>query len=520
MVTCAGADPSRPQGEALDIRDVVTLARRNWLVIVSMLLLGIVAGGVFSLLQKPTYTSETELFVAIQNSGSVQELQQGNTFTQARVQSYVKAATTPVVLQPAIDSLGLSVRPQDLAERVTASADLNTVLIKVKASDSSAVQAAALAKAIGNSLIDAVARLETTGPGEVSPVRLSVITPAVAPESPSTPNTKLSLLLGGVLGLSAGVAAAFIRRATDTKIRGEHDLRTVTDSAILAGIAFDSEAGKSPLLTQTSSQSPRAEAFRQLRTNLQFATLTSSHGSILVTSSMPGEGKSTTAINLALACAQAGSSVCLVDADLRRPMIGEYLGLESGVGLSNTLVGAMDVDEVLQPWGSDNLSVLTAGQIPPNPSELLGSQAMHELLASLEGQFDLVIIDTPPLLPVTDAAVLSQNVQGAIVVVGAQRTKRVELERSLGALEMVGARVLGIVLNRTASKGPDAYGGGAYSYESRPSGDGAGNRGHRDAAKRPSPAATELSDFVASAEESRRERRQAVAFPPGARTSR
>lgn len=450
----------------MEIRDLVTLARRNWLIIVSMTLLGLVCGGLFSLLEKPTYTSETELFVAIQNSGSVQELQQGNTFTQARVQSYVKAATTPVVLQPAIDSLGLNLRPKELAQRITASADLNTVLIKVRASDASPVQASALAKAVGESLINAVQTLETTGPGDVSPVRLSVITPAVAPESPSAPNTKMSLLFGAVLGLGAGVGASFIRRATDTKIRGEADLRLVTDSPILAGIAFDADASKNPLLSQVPTQGPRAEAFRQLRTNLQFATMTSSRGAIMVTSSMPGEGKSTTAINLAIACAQTGTSVCLVDADLRRPMIGEYLGLETAVGLSTTLVGAADLDDVLQPWGSENLFVLTAGQTPPNPSEILGSAAMKNLLERLEESFDIVIIDTPPLLPVTDAAVLAQSVQGAIVVVGAQRTKRLELERSLGSLEMVDARVLGIVLNRTATKGPDAYGGGTYAYAS------------------------------------------------------
>ncbi|MFF1252987.1 polysaccharide biosynthesis tyrosine autokinase [Pseudarthrobacter sp. NPDC058329] len=454
----------------MEIRDLVTLARRNWLLILSMSLVGILLGGLFSLLEKPTYTSETELFVAIQNTGSVQELQQGNTFTQARVQSYVKAATTPVVLQPAIDSLGLEVRPKELAGRVTAGADLNTVLITIRASDSSPVQAAALAQAVGESLIDAVKTLETTSPDETSPVRLSVITPAVAPDSPSAPNTKLSLLLGAVLGLFAGVGASFVRRATDTKIRGEEDLRTVTATPILAGIANDPAASERPLLSQAAPQSPRAESFRQLRTNLQFATLASSNGSILVTSSMPGEGKSTTAINLAIACAQAGSSVCLIDADLRRPMIGDYLGLENAVGLSTALIKAAEVSDLLQPWGNENLYVLTSGRIPPNPSELLGSAEMKELLAELERTFDMVIIDTPPLLPVTDAAVLAQSVQGAVMVVGAQRTKRLELERSLASLEMVGARVLGIVLNRTAIKGPDAYGGGSYGYESRSDG--------------------------------------------------
>jgi capsular exopolysaccharide synthesis family protein len=435
--------------------------------IVAFTLAGLVVGGTVSLLSKPTYTAETQLFVAIQNSGSVQELQQGNTFSQARVQSYVKAATTPVVLQPAIDALGLDARPADLARRVKASADLNTVLISITASDSSPVQAASIAQAAADSLIDAVEKLETPANGGSSPVRLSVIAPAVAPQVPSAPNTKLDLLLGAVLGFALGIGAAYVRKVTDNKIRGEADLRKVTAAPILAGIAFDAEATKSPLLTQAGAQSPRAESFRQLRTNLQFATVASSSNTILVTSSNPGEGKSTTAINLALAYAQSGRSVCLIDADLRRPMIGDYLGLERTAGLSTALIRTADVTDLLQPWGEDDLVVLTSGRIPPNPSELLGSDEMKQLLLRLENSFDVVIIDTPPLLPVTDAAVLAQAVDSVLLVVGAKRTKLNELERSLASLEMVGSRTLGVVLNRTPAKGPDAYGGSAYAYESR-----------------------------------------------------
>ncbi|WP_320536351.1 polysaccharide biosynthesis tyrosine autokinase [Pseudarthrobacter sp. IC2-21] len=450
----------------MEIRDLFRLARQSWLTILCLTLLGLIVGGAAALVSKPTYTSETQLFVAIQNSGSVQELQQGNTFTQARVQSYVKAATQPVVLQPAIDALGLTTTPRELQSRVNASADLNTVLIKITAADASPVQAAALAQATANSLIKAVDKLETPVAGGTSPVRLSVITPAVAPQTPSAPNTKLNLLLGAILGLFSGIGIAYIRKATDNRIRGESELRRVTDAPILAGIAFDSEATKSPLLTQSPAQSPRSESFRQLRTNLQFANLSVESNTILVTSSTPGEGKSTTAINLAIAHAQFGKSVCLIDADLRRPMVGEYLGLDRNAGLSSALIGAAQVEDLLQSWGEDSMFVLTSGQIPPNPSELLGSERMVALLNRLERTFDLVIIDTPPLLPVTDAAVLSQSVAGVILVVDAQKTKVQELEKSLGSLELVGAKMLGIVLNRTPTKGPDAYGAGAYSYES------------------------------------------------------
>ncbi|WP_231369826.1 polysaccharide biosynthesis tyrosine autokinase [Arthrobacter sp. 135MFCol5.1] len=455
-------DQETTQGaHTLDLREYLRTLRRNWVIVSAFVLAGLLGGGAASVLTVPTYTAETQLFVAIQSSGTVQELQQGNTFSQARVQSYVKTVSSPIVLQPAIDSLGLNMTPDRLAQKVKATTDLNTVLVSIAVTDSSPVQAAALAQAVANSLVKAVDTLEKPRNGGSSPVSLSVITPATAPTKPSAPNTQLNLLLGLVGGLALGVGAAIVRGAMDSRIRGEADLRTVTDAPLLGGIAFTPDATRKPLLTQISQQSPRAESFRQLRTNLQFANVAGHAKSILVTSSLPGEGKSTTASNLAIAISQSGQTVCLIDADLRRPMVGEYLGLDRSAGLTTALIGAAEVDELLQPWGEGSLFVLTSGQIPPNPSELLGSQDMGSLVARLEEAFDVVIIDAPPLLPVTDAAVLSQHVGGVVVVVGTQKLKQGDLQKSLNALEMVGSNLLGVVLNRLPAKGPDAY---SYSY--------------------------------------------------------
>lgn len=445
----------------MDISDYLRIARRNWILATSLTLLGVLVGGAASIFVKPTYTSATQLFVSIQNSGSVQELQQGNSFTQSRVQSYARTITTPVVLQPAIEALGLDTTPADLAGKVKATTDLNTVLISISATDTSPVQAAAIAQAVANSFVTAIDNLERPKVGGTSPVNLSIITPAEAPTTPSAPNTKINLLMGFVIGLTLGVAAAIVRTLVDNRIRGEADLRHITDLPLLGGIAFDQDATRKPLLTQAPHQSPRAEAFRQLRTNLQFANVSGRAKTVLVTSSLPGEGKSTTAINLAIALAQAGQTVCLLDADLRRPSVSEYLGIDRNVGLTTVLVGEADVDDVLQSWGDSNLYVLASGQIPPNPSELLGSEQMKDLIQGLEGAFDTIVIDAPPLLPVTDAAVLSQHVGGVVLVIGSQKVTQQNLQKSINALDMVGAQVLGVVLNRLPVKGPDAY---AYSY--------------------------------------------------------
>ncbi|WP_337925098.1 polysaccharide biosynthesis tyrosine autokinase [Arthrobacter jiangjiafuii] len=297
-------------------------------------------------------------------------------------------------------------------------------------------------------------------------MRLSIITPATAPSSPSAPNTELNILAGLVIGAALGTGWALLKARFDTKVRGEEDLRRITDVPLLGGTAFDTDAQKKPLLTQASHQSPRAESFRQIRTNLQFAGVGTKSKITLVTSSLPGEGKSTTAINIAIAMAQSGKRVVLVDADLRRPSTADYLGIESSVGLTTALVGTAAVESLLQPWGDDELFVLASGQIPPNPSELLGSGAMSKLLNQLEQDFDAVIVDAPPLIPVTDASVLAQVVGGVVLVVGSSKVKSQDLQKSIELLQLVGANILGVVLNLLPTNGPDAYSYSYYSYDS------------------------------------------------------
>lgn len=452
----------------MELSDYLRVLRRHWISITACTLLGLIVAGIVSIALQPTYTARTQLFVAIQNTGSVSDLQQGNTFSQARVQSYVKTATTPVVLQPVIDSLGLKTSAVELSRKIDAKADFNTVIISISAVDASPAQAAAIAQAVATSLVSAIEALESPTKGGTSPVKLSVIMPASAPTAPTAPNTPMNLIFGVLGGLILGVGIAILRTILDTKVRGEADLRRVSDAPILGGISFDGDATKKPLLTQAPAQSPRAESFRQIRTNLQFAHVSHASKAILVTSSLPGEGKTTTATNLAISMAESGQSVVLVDADLRRPRVNEYLGLERNAGLTTALIGMADLNDLLQPWGEQNLYVLTSGQIPPNPSELLGSSAMESLISRLEQTFDAVIIDAPPLLPVTDAAVLAQQVGGVVLVIGSSKVNSQHLQKSIAALEMINADVLGVVMNFLPAKGPDAYSYTYYRYDSIP----------------------------------------------------
>jgi capsular exopolysaccharide synthesis family protein len=262
----------------------------------------------------------------------------------------------------------------------------------------------------------------------------------------------------------------------DTRIRTPQDVEPVTDAPLIGAIAFDPKAKERPLIVHADPLSPRAESFRALRTNLQFLDM-GGRNSFVITSSVPSEGKSTTTINLAIALADAGKRVALLDTDLRKPKVAEYLGIEGGAGLTDVLIGRARVGDVMHPWGQRSMYVLPAGKIPPNPSELLGSEQMATLLEVLERDFDVVLCDAPPLLPVTDAAILARAMSGALVVVSAGRTNRHQLLGAIDALQTVGAKVAGVVLSMVPTRGPDAYAyaygygygyGQAYGYVQRP----------------------------------------------------
>lgn len=446
---------------AVELQDYIAILRKRWVSILLITLLAIGAAAAATYATTPTYDSRAQIYVSVRTTGeSTSDLVQGSNFTQRQVKSYIDLTTGPRVLQPVIDELGLNLSPDELAESISASSPLDTALINIDATDENPQLAADIANATAESLAAVVTELERPETG-VSPVQLSTVRTATAPDEPSAPNTKLNLALGLLVGLALGVGVAVLREVLDTKVRTATDVGKVTKTSVLGTVAFDSDAPDHPLIVQSDPRSQRSEAFRRLRTNLQFLDVDSRSRAIVVTSSLPGEGKSTTTINLAITLADAGSRVLLIDADLRRPSVAKYMSIEGSVGLTTVLIGRATLQDVVQPWGTGTLNVLPSGQIPPNPSELLGSSAMTELLDVLAQHYDFIIIDTPPLLPVTDAAILARVVGGAVIVVGAEKVHRQELAESLNALGTIGTRALGVVLNRASRKHTDAY---SYDY--------------------------------------------------------
>ena len=451
----------------MELRDYLRILRQSWVLIVLLTLLGIGAGAAYSIITTPKFSSSAKVFVSTSAGSTVSELQQGNTFTQQRVKTYADLATTPIVLLPVIEELSLETSAQDLAQQITATAPLDTSLIEITATDADPELAAAVATAVSDSLTQVVQTIEASEAEDGttrSAVKLTLVQHAAVPEAPVSPNVPLNVALGGLVGLALGIGIAVLRETLDTRIRNERDVELVTDTPIIGGIVFDPKASERPLIVHADPQSPRAESFRTLRTNLYFVDAGRSSRAFVVTSSVESEGKSTTTANLAIALSDAGARVLLVEADLRRPKVAEYLGLEGAVGLSDLLIGRADLQDVVQRWGRNSLYVLPAGAIPPNPSELLGSKAMISLIAELDRSFDVVLFDAPPLLPVTDAAILARNVGGAIVIAAAGRTHRGQLKGAMAALANVDAPVSGIVLTMLPTKGPDAYGYGRYGY--------------------------------------------------------
>ena len=301
---------------------------------------------------------------------------------------------------------------------------------------------------------------------------VEVVEPATVPTTPISPRTTLNVLLAATVGLILAVGAAFLLEYLDDTIKTPDDISqalglfTLGAVTRIEGESIEGESIEDKLVTADHPRSPISEAYRVLRTNLQFSAVDKPLKTLLVTSANPIEGKSLTAANLGVVMAQAGLSVVIVDSDLRRPTLHRIFRLTKEDGLTNALLqGNPNPDDYLQATTVENLRVLTSGPLPPNPSELLGSERMGRLIEHLRGQADILLFDSPPCLAVTDAAVLSSQVDGVLLVVDAGTCRRQLAVRAMEDLSKVGSNVLGAVLNKLSPRGAGYYYYYYYSQE-------------------------------------------------------
>jgi receptor protein-tyrosine kinase len=435
--------------------------RTRWWFPVAGLLIGGLAALALSLTTTPQYSSHTQLFVSTTGSNSPTDALQGSQFSQQRVSSYAQLLVGEELAGRVVDELDLDMSASELAGEVTASPVVDTVLINVTVTDPSPERAQQIAKALGSEFPGMVQELEGGGSGEDSSVSVTVVQPPELPTAPSAPQTTRNVVMGLLVGLVAGIAFAIVRAALDRSVRDPDDASTLAQTSVLGIIVRDDRLADEHVIDLTKGTGA-GEGYRQLRSNLQFLRVDDPPKVIMVSSAIPGQGKSTAAVNLGVALAQAGRQVTVVEADLRKPMVAQYLGLVEGAGLTSILARTAEIEDVLQTWGDDGLSVIAAGPVPPNPGELLASSHMALLLDQLREKNDFVIVDTPPLLPVADATGVASMVDGVLLCVRYGSTKREQLRQTRTALDRVGASTLGLVLNGVPKK---SRVGSAFGYQ-------------------------------------------------------
>lgn len=443
----------------MELVDYVRVLRRRWLVIVlAMVVCAGLAYGLSSRRQS-TYTASARLVVSTLATGSFGDDITRRAVAVSRATDYATYVGTTPAVDAALATAGYAGASRPA---VSGHADGESPFITIVVSAHDPRLAAGVANAYQKSLLSVVAKLDASP--KADPRTLSTVDPATVPTAPSSPRPKRDGAIGLGLGLLLGLGSAFVKESLDRTYKDADVLEAATNLTVL-GVVPD-EFGRHALPTVTHPTSGRAEAYRNIRTNVTFAGPETSLKKIIVTSATPGEGKTSVAANLAVSFALSGQKVALVDADLRRPQVAAAFGMaDSAPGLGRLLEGKAKIEAVLRPSPVAGLSLVTSGPPVDNASELLGSARMGWLLDQLGGSFDVVIIDTPPILPVTDPLVLAVQATGVVLVVRLGVTSRERLHRALTALRNLDTPVLGLVGNGATATGDAAYGyGSRYAY--------------------------------------------------------
>lgn len=430
----------------MDLRTYLAALRKSWLMILIATVLGTAAGTVLYLNTPPTYATTIDFYISTPTPDTSNPQAAGQ-FAEARVNSYIVLLSSEQMGRRVVDLTGLDLTPQQVARQIEASSQLNTVIVTATVTNGDPERSVQIAQGVAEGFPDLVDELDNQG-RRSDVVVISVVSGPTLQRTPVSPDPKIYIGLGILGGLVLGLVVAILREVLDNSVRTVESAQRLVGAPVLGTIPYDPDTRRTPLIVGEEAASLRSEAYRQLRTNLQFINAARSANVIMITSSVPIEGKSTTAVNLALTFMEFGERVLLIDADLRRPQLNSLLGLPNDVGLTNVLAGQISLDQVLQPWGEDGrLTLLASGSVPPNPSELLGSVKMAELIPKVRQRFDKIVIDTPPVLPVTDAAVASVSAEAVVMVIRHGRTSRAQVSNAAATLENIDAQVVGSVLN-------------------------------------------------------------------------
>lgn len=433
----------------------LTVLRRRALPLLLCVVAGLAGGVQITRTTPESYLATSRALVTLPPTEQTQSTGQqlaGSQLSANLVPTYAQIATSRSVAEKVIQQLDLDVGVSALQRRLAAVQQPETLIINITAQDSDPLRAASLADATTRALAERVNELET---GRSSKVRVQLLDRAEAPTSPASPRPKLNLALGLALGLAAGLLLIALLEALDRTVKTAEQGDAAFGAPMLGLVPLRRRGRRELVVAEEGSL--ESEPYRALRTAVRFTDPDSDLRTILVTSATPGDGKTTTTANLALALAAGGESVVVVDADLRRAALAGVFGLEQAVGLSSLVLRTATLDDALQHW-RENVWVLPSGRpLPPNPSEVLGSHFMSQVVVELAERFDIVLIDTPPVLPVTDAVALSTQVDGVLMVARYGTTHRGPAAEARRRLDAVGAHVIGYVLNAVPGRETSAY---------------------------------------------------------------
>lgn len=435
----------------MEIGQYIQVLRTHRALVVLGCLAGIAVAAALAWTQTPTYTAQTQMFVAAKGRpGEVGQSYEGGRYGEQRARTYADIINGPSGAQAVIDELGIAATAQDVQDEIKATVPAETELIDVAVTDHSPARAKSIADALDAVLPSLAETLERPEGRERSPVQVSVTRPAQLPTDPTSPRKPIYLALGALLGLTLGAGGAVLRRALDHRIRSDAHASVTANAPALGSIA-EYRHDPSPVIIG-EPLSAAAEGYRRLRAAVHPLAAEHEIRSFVVSSAVPSEGKTDVVANLGLALAEAGERAVVVDANLRSPRLGERLGVESSIGLSDLLVSRRPVELALRRHGTTSLEVLTSGSRQPDPGELLDSAACGRVLKALTNWFDFVIVDTPALLAVADAAAVARRVSAALLVARSGSTSSDELQAARKSLRAVDARVLGVVLNRVRER--------------------------------------------------------------------
>jgi succinoglycan biosynthesis transport protein ExoP len=429
----------------MELRDYLRILRKRALLIVVGTALCAGSALIASLSTTPVYQGTAKLLVVAKTDpgGGTSSAYEGALLSQQLIKSFAQILESRATAETALRLDPQPFTPSQLQAKTRAEPVPDTLLINVTVEDAQPVRARRLTNSTARAFIDKVPRLQGG-----SALRVSLVEPALTPNTPVRPRTRLNLGLGIVLGLMLAVGLAFLREFLDRSVTTPEQLEQAVNAPVV-GMIPPFKAGKNPIPVAEQPRTPPAEAFRKLRTNFAFLGVDRDSLCCVITSPAASDGKSTVAANLAIALAQAGDNVAIVDADLRKPSLHRLFHLPQRVGTTTVLLDQADVGDAIQHLGPGMPSVLTSGQLPPNPSELLGSRRMAELLAELRATYDVVLIDCAPLLPVTDPMVVSRLADGILLIARAGTTSRDQVHAATAVCVKAGAKLFGTVLNAT-----------------------------------------------------------------------